>query len=298
MCGGHFWAGLHLGKQVGSALADTLPHVQDGFIPLPSHKGSGMTEASGCRATTPCWTLCSSNEPKQHWQTQHCLQQWESPHHGITLSAFVSVSHSHFCYVRAKRIHLSVPERAAASSNPSKWGGSGEHTGSLAGIIKLFLLYLERLLVSETTPSAGELSKETNSSKWGFLPSYPLPRQGGVAGVSRSFLVPRAPRGCWEPLTLPACCRGSLCLHPLHWRGARPKCTPEHAGGTTTVPCNEGTVIPRCLAVRWCSHALLWDPEVKSQGRCHRRRVGRWPRRGGPCRGHMVADEAALHGVL
>ena len=62
--------------------------------------------------------------------------------------------------------------------------------------------------------------------------------------MSRPFLVPGAPWGNWEPLTLPAQCRGSLCLPLLHWRGAKPKRTPECAGGTTTDPCNEGTVMP------------------------------------------------------
>lgn len=36
---------------------------------------------------------------------------------------------------------LPVSEKAAASGNPSEQGGSGDQTGSLAGIIKLFLFY-------------------------------------------------------------------------------------------------------------------------------------------------------------
>lgn len=89
---------------------------------------------------------------------------------------------------------LAVPERAAASSDPSKQG-SGERTGSLAGVIHVFIFnsfILQRLLVLETAPSAGEQRARLSAIS---SPS----EEGGGAGMSWPFLV-------WEPATPPAHC--------------------------------------------------------------------------------------------
>lgn len=116
-----------------------------------------------------------------------------------------------------------------------------------------FLLYLEQLLVSVTTPSAGELSKGAHSSEGGFLPSYALPQEGGVSGVSGSFLVPGALREHCETFALPACHRGpcvSVC------------CTGERPNPKAPQNVLSGPLPSHAMKTPWCQGD---DLAVRSQ---------------------------------
>ena len=120
---GNFLASLCLGKQAGSAPAGSFPHAQDGVTPLPSRKGSGVTEVHACRAAYPSWASCPGHEHKQHHQqTRHCSQWWQLSRRCVMLSTFASVSHGHVCCVCGNRTRFPVPMRAAASSHPPERG--------------------------------------------------------------------------------------------------------------------------------------------------------------------------------
>lgn len=192
-------------------------------------------------------------------------------HSRVTLSAFVSVSHSHFCCLGAQQIQLPVPKRAAASSNASKLGGGegkcGAYGFSFAGIIKLFLFYtfiscwcqgLHHLLVSK--------AKDLTATREDFCHHIPSHRKEVLQACLSHFWCSGLPGGSRSPspcqTTARDPCDSTCCT------GEEPIAnTPQNVLGDTAVPCNEGTMMPK----RWtCCEIPKW-----SQGRHHQRRVGR-----------------------
>lgn len=126
---------------MGSALEDTFSHRQDGLIPLPSHRGSGVTEAPGCRATAPCWTRMSKSSVTGKYGAacgdgnyRIIASRFLPSLFSATVTSATCVHNKYACWF------LRGQQPTAILQSPRR-GDSGEHTGSLAEIIKLFLFY-------------------------------------------------------------------------------------------------------------------------------------------------------------